>query len=134
MDIPPNLIQGKGMNQAKLISESGLYKLVMRSDKKEAKAFQDCVTKDVLPAIRKDGGYIMGKEKLKTGEMDDDEFIARWLDVRFAVWCDAIIEDTQLRRKTISPILGMKAHRLSRIPPHLNTKRKSLCHKPPSPH
>lgn len=44
------------------ISESGLYKLVMRSDKPQAKVFQDWVTKDVLPAIRKDGAYIIRKE------------------------------------------------------------------------
>lgn len=45
-----------GMRQGKpavLISESGLYKLIMRSDKKEARIFQDWVTKDVLPSIRK---------------------------------------------------------------------------------
>ena len=35
-----------------LISESGLYKLIMRSDKPQAKPFQDWVTKVVLPAIR----------------------------------------------------------------------------------
>lgn len=46
-----------------IVSESGLYKLIMRSDKPEAKAFQDWVTRDVLPAIRKDGGYIMDEEK-----------------------------------------------------------------------
>ena len=49
-----------GMSSGKpmvLVSESGLYKLVMRSDKPEARAFQDWVTRDVLPAIRKDGGY-----------------------------------------------------------------------------
>ncbi|QRI63448.1 hypothetical protein JQ506_22000 [Shinella sp. PSBB067] len=40
----------------KLISESGLYKLVMRSDKPEARAFQDWVTKECLPSIRKHGG------------------------------------------------------------------------------
>lgn len=51
------------------ISESGLYKLVMRSDKPQAKPFQDWVTKTVLPSIRKDGAYVMGEEKLKTGEM-----------------------------------------------------------------
>lgn len=34
-----------------IISESGLYKLIMRSDKPEARAFQDWVTKVVLPAI-----------------------------------------------------------------------------------
>ncbi len=43
------------------VSESGLYKLIMRSDKPAARAFQDWVTRDVLPAIRKDGGYIMGE-------------------------------------------------------------------------
>ena len=35
------------------VSESGLYKLIMRSDKPEARVFQDWVTKDVLPSIRK---------------------------------------------------------------------------------
>lgn len=39
------------------ISESGLYKLVMRSDKPEARAFQDWVTREVLPTIRKTGTY-----------------------------------------------------------------------------
>lgn len=38
-----------------LITESGLYKLIMRSDKPEARAFQDWVTQVVLPSIRKDG-------------------------------------------------------------------------------
>lgn len=54
-----NLAQ-RGMGSAITLSESGLYKLVMRSDKPEAKPFQDWVTKVVLPAIRKDGGYILG--------------------------------------------------------------------------
>lgn len=40
-----------------LVSESGLYKLIMRSDKPAARAFQDWVTRDVLPAIRKTGAY-----------------------------------------------------------------------------
>lgn len=38
------------------ISESGLYKIIMRSDKPEARAFQNWVTQVVLPSIRKDGG------------------------------------------------------------------------------
>lgn len=79
--IPLNLIEGKGMNQAKLISESGLYKLVMRSDKPEARTFQDWVTKVVRPAIRKDGAYVMGEEKLATGEMSEDEFILRAMEM-----------------------------------------------------
>lgn len=44
-----------------VISEGGLYKLIMRSDKPEAREFQDWVTRVVLPAIRKDGGYIAGE-------------------------------------------------------------------------
>ncbi len=64
-----------------MLSESGLYKLVMRSDKPQAKRFQDWVTKDVLPAIRKDGGYIMGEEKVATGEMSEDELVFRAMEV-----------------------------------------------------
>ncbi|MBB3175603.1 prophage antirepressor-like protein [Endobacter medicaginis] len=47
-----------------LISESGLYKLVMRSDKREARLFQDWVTRVVLPTIRQTGAYVVGEEKL----------------------------------------------------------------------
>jgi prophage antirepressor-like protein len=49
----------KGGSKVNLISESGLYKLVMRSDKKEAKQFQEWVTREVLPSIRKTGTYTM---------------------------------------------------------------------------
>ena len=64
-----------------LISESGLYKLIMRSDKPEARRFQDWVTRDVLPAIRKDGAYIMGEEKVATGEMDEDAFVLKAIEI-----------------------------------------------------
>lgn len=47
---------------AVLLSESGLYKLVMRSDKPEARKFQDWVAREVLPSIRKHGGYVLGQE------------------------------------------------------------------------
>ena len=39
-----------------MVSESGLYKLVMRSDKPEAREFQHWVTSVVLPAIRRTAG------------------------------------------------------------------------------
>lgn len=52
--------------QAYIISEPGLYRLVMRSRKPEAKEFQRWVTHEVLPAIRKTGGYI------PTTDADDD--------------------------------------------------------------
>lgn len=49
----------------------------MRSNKPEARAFQDWVTKVVLPAIRKDGAYVMGEEKVVTGEMTEDELVLK---------------------------------------------------------
>lgn len=55
--------------QAYIISEPGLYRLVMRSRKPEAKEFQRWVTHEVLPQIRKTGGYI------PTSESDSDEDI-----------------------------------------------------------
>lgn len=42
-----------------IISEPGFYKLVMRSRKPEAKAFQRWVTHEVLPSIRAKGGYMV---------------------------------------------------------------------------
>lgn len=54
------------------ILENGLYKLIMRSDKPEARDFQNWVTRVVLPAIRKDGAYIIGEEKVSSGEMDEE--------------------------------------------------------------
>lgn len=71
-----NLGEAPGRPMA-LVSESGLYKLVMRSDKPQARLFQDWVTRDVLPAIRKDGAYVMGEEKVASGEMDEDEFVLK---------------------------------------------------------
>lgn len=41
-----------------LISEPGLYSLVLRSRKPEAKAFKRWITHEVIPAIRKFGGYL----------------------------------------------------------------------------
>ncbi|MEW0951641.1 BRO family protein [Acinetobacter baumannii] len=45
-----------------LVNESGLYSLVLTSRKPEAKQFKKWVTSDVLPSIRKNGGYIVGQE------------------------------------------------------------------------
>jgi prophage antirepressor-like protein len=41
-----------------VINESGLYSLVLRSRKPEAKRFKKWITSEVLPSIRKNGGYI----------------------------------------------------------------------------
>lgn len=46
-----------GMQRTKIIPESDLYRLIMRSQKPEAEAFQDWVVGEVLPSIRKTGAY-----------------------------------------------------------------------------
>ncbi|WP_270317131.1 phage antirepressor [Bifidobacterium adolescentis] len=55
--------------QAYIISEPGLYRLVMRSRKPEAKEFQRWVTHEVLPSIRKHGGYMVGQERMTPEQM-----------------------------------------------------------------
>ena len=46
-----------GARKMNLVNESGLYSLVIRSDKPEAKRFRKWVTSEVLPSIRKTGAY-----------------------------------------------------------------------------
>lgn len=60
--------------ETNIISEPGLYKLVMRSRKPEAKAFQRWVTHEVLPALRRDGAYVASD-----GTEDDATLMARAL-------------------------------------------------------
>lgn len=48
---------GGQMRQVTIVSESGMYEVVFRSDKPEAVAFRRWVTTEVLPQIRKTGGY-----------------------------------------------------------------------------
>ena len=54
-----------GQNGAtNFITESGLYAVILRSDKPNAKKFRKWVTSEVLPSIRKNGGYIANQEQM----------------------------------------------------------------------
>lgn len=48
----------RGNDQVSVVNEPGLYTLVLGSRKPEAKAFKRWITHDVIPAIRKHGGYL----------------------------------------------------------------------------
>lgn len=52
-----------GAQKMTAVTEPGFYKLVMRSRKPEAKAFQRWVTHEVLPALRRDGGYMVARDE-----------------------------------------------------------------------
>lgn len=49
-----------GPQEMAIINESGLYMVIFRSDKPEAKAFKRWVTHEVLPSIRRTGRYELG--------------------------------------------------------------------------
>jgi anti-repressor protein len=59
---------GRGQNPV-LINESGLYFLILSSKLPTAKQFKRWVTSEVLPSIRKTGGYIAGQEALSDSDL-----------------------------------------------------------------
>lgn len=61
-----------GPQNMSAVNESGLYALVFKSRKPEAKAFRKWVTSEVLPTIRKTGQY-----KTATANMTSEEFTSR---------------------------------------------------------
>ncbi len=62
-----------GPQEMAIISESGLYHAIFLSRKPQAKAFRRWVTEEVLPAIRKTGGYQMDPDAIA---IPKDEYIA----------------------------------------------------------
>lgn len=54
-------IPNRGMT---IINESGLYSLILSSKLESAKRFKHWVTSEVLPCIRKTGGYVVGQENM----------------------------------------------------------------------
>lgn len=60
--------------ESNIINEYGLYNLVLASRKQEAKEFKRWITHEVLPSIRKHGGYIKGQES-----MTDEELLSKAL-------------------------------------------------------
>lgn len=58
-----------GAQEMTCINESGLYSVILRSDKPAAKPFRKWVTSEVLPSIRKNGGYIAGQEQMTPEEL-----------------------------------------------------------------
>lgn len=64
------LIDSMGREQnAIFINESGLYSLVLSSKLPTAKAFKRWITHDVIPSIRKNGGYIAGQKSMTAEEL-----------------------------------------------------------------
>lgn len=58
-----------GTQEMTIINESGLYSLILGSKLPTAKEFKRWVTSEVLPAIRKHGGYVSGQESMTPEEL-----------------------------------------------------------------
>ena len=91
---------GSRAGETNFITESGLYAVILRSDKPNAKKFRKWVTSEVLPSIRKNGGYIAGQETLS-----DEELMAKALLVaqNKIIERDKIIEQKQARIEQMKP-------------------------------
>ena len=72
-----------GMQRMKIVSESGLYALVLGSRKEEAKTFKRWVTHDIIPAIRKHGGYLT-PSKIEEALLNPDVLIRLATDLKLA--------------------------------------------------
>jgi anti-repressor protein len=91
---------GLSGGETNCVNEYGLYSLALASRKKEAKDFKRWITHEVLPSIRKNGGYIAGQET-----MSDDELMAKALLVanNKIAERDKIIEQKQARIEQMKP-------------------------------
>ena len=84
---------GRQIRSMTAINESGLYSLILSSKLPSAKRFKHWVTKEVLPSIRKNGGYIAGQEKLT-----NEEILAKAMLV-----ANNVIEEKNQKIKELEP-------------------------------
>ena len=89
-----------GLQKMIFINEANLYKTIFQSRKESAERFTEWVTSEVLPSIRKNGGYIAGQETLS-----DEELMAKALLVanNKIAERDKIIEQKQARIEQMKP-------------------------------
>ena len=114
-----------GMQKMKIVSESGLYSLVLGSRKPEAKSFKRWIVHDVVPAIRKHGGYL-SDVKIEEALLNPDVLIRLATDLKLereqrkalemqnaallpkADFYDAVIESTDtIEMATVAKILNV---------------------------
>ena len=98
-----NLIPTHGGNQEMtVINESGLYNVILRSDKPQAKPFRKWVTSEVLPSIRKHGMYA-------TDELLDNP------DIAIAAF--TALKEERERRKTLETTIAIQEQQIAELQP-----------------
>ena len=116
-----------GGPERNMVNESGLYALILRSDKPEAKKFRKWVTSEVLPSIRKQGGYMVVRP-----DESDEAIMARALQIMQATlqrrdeeiarlkpkadYADQVLDSVSCLTTTqVAKGMGMTAMELNRI-------------------
>lgn len=89
----PNTIGVGGGRNPLIVSEAGLYSLVLKSRKPEAKRFKRWVTHDVLPSIRRNGGYMVAR-----ADETPEQLLARALKL-----ADATLRERDARIASLTP-------------------------------
>lgn len=99
LDDDERAIQNIGrQGEANIINESGLYTLIIRSNKPEAKKFRKWVTSEVLPAIRKTGSYSAASQTLSPAQQRDVQVaIAERVYASGTVKGDKIVSSSQFQ-------------------------------------
>jgi prophage antirepressor-like protein len=129
-DKTSTLIQGSGSNYKSktiFINESGLYSLILRAEVDTAKRFAKWVTSEVLPSIRRTGGYM-----LKRPDESNEQIMARallvaqdtirrankqidFLTPKAEYSEEVLLSETCLTTRQIAKELGMTAQALNRL-------------------
>lgn len=105
---PINFVSGDIPNRGlTIVNESGLYALIFSSKLESAKRFKHWVTSEVLPSIRKNGGYIDGQET-----MSDEELLAKavLMSQKIIEEKNKIIEKNQKKLAKQQPLVDFAVH------------------------
>ena len=95
-----------GMQEMTTINESGLYAVILRSDKPQAKPFRKWVTNEVLPSIRKHGAY-MTEQTLKRALTSPD----------FLIELATQLKAEQAQRKQLETTVAVQNQQIAELQP-----------------
>lgn len=118
-----------GRQRVRVINESGLYTAIMRSEKPQAKPFRKWVTAEVLPAIRKTGGYQLpaAEQEMSAPTSASLAELAQTSDLQGLAALKHIVEEFEQTSGRISKVeRQLEAAPISLYPQH-ESKIYALC-------
>lgn len=101
-----------------VINESGLYNVILRSDKPQAKPFRKWVTSEVLPTIRKHGAY-MTEQTLEKALFNPD----------FLIELATQLKNEQARSKRLETTVAVQEQQIAELKPRADYTDKILHNK-----